>query len=255
VACVWEAPAGLDSVPSSSGGNTLNGFARLMSVSAAATVLTAATAVAPSTASAAASPVIQTPFTTCRSNLAAPNSVLIIGDSITALWFSATSAQFTAAHRPVCINAQAGRQTAGAVYQLARYKSGGLVKPQTTVVMAIGSNDTYGAKPGYMRWQVDNAQRVLRYGSRYVQPIVWVDVLNWSPNRGAAGQRLYGAGTWVVNLQLWQKDAQYPNLKVARWNALIRNNFTRYLYDGLHTNSYGNTARNALIMRTIGPAV
>jgi hypothetical protein len=228
---------------------------RFMSVVVAATVATAATAIAPLAASAAMPPVIQTAFTTCRSNLALANSVLIIGDSIAAQWFSATTAQFTAAHRPICINVQAGRQTADAVYQLSRYKSGGLVKPQTTVVMAIGSNDAYGAKPGYMSWQVDNVQRVLQYGRSYKQPVVWVDVLNWRSGVGLAKLRAYGAGTWVVNLQLWAKDAQYANLKVARWNAMIRNNYAKYLYDGLHTNSYGNTERNAVIMRTIGPTV
>ena len=205
-------------------------------------------AAAPATAATTTSALSQRPFYTCRLNLRAPNSVLIIGDSITAGWAAATAGQFTAAGRPVCIDAQGGRKTAGAVSQLSLYKKAGLVSPQTTVVMAVGSNDTYGAKDGYMRWQVDNVERIL--GSK--QPIIWVDVLNWTRNSGLAAQRAYGAGTWVVNLQLWQKDAQYPNLKVARWNAMIRNSPTTYLSDLLHTNSYGNTARNDLVMRTIG---
>jgi len=166
---------------------------------------------------------------------------------------TSTTAAFTAAGRPVCINAQSGRQTAEAVRQLARYKSAGLIRPQTTVVMAVGSNDTYGARAGYMRWQVDNVQRVLQYGKSYRQPVVWVDVLNWWRNRGVAAQRVYGAGTWVVNIQLWQKDAQYPNLRVAHWNALTGSHYTRYLIDGLHMSAYGITARNDLIMRTLGP--
>lgn len=228
----------------------MNNLRRLISVLAAATVAVAA---APATAHAAAPAVYQTAFSTCRARLASPNSVLLIGDSLTSAWMTSTTAAFTTAHRPVCINAQPGRQTAEAVRQLARYKSGGLIKPQTTVVMAIGSNDAYGARAGYMRWQVDNVQRVLQYGKSYRQPVVWVDVLNWWRNHGVAAQRVYGAGTWVVNIQLWQKDAQYPNLRVAHWNALIRSHYTPCLFDGLHMNAYGDAARNALIIRTLGP--
>ena len=207
--------------------------------------------VTPAPAQAAAATIYQTDPTTCRVNLAKPGAVLIIGDSITAGWFAASTAQYAAAGRPACINGQSGRVTAGAVTVLASYKSAGTITPITTVVMAIGSNDTYGAKNGYMRWQVDNVERVV--GMR--QPVVWVDVLNWSLSRGVAGQRVYGLGTWTVNLQLWGKDIQYPNLRVAHWNAMIRSTYTKYLSDLLHTNAYGNTARNNLITGTISPIV
>jgi hypothetical protein len=208
-------------------------------------------ALTPVPAQAATTTIYQTDPTTCRVNLAKPGAVLIIGDSITAGWFTASTAQYTAAGRPACINGQAGRATAGAVIVLASYKSAGMITPSTTVVMAIGSNDTYGAKNGYMRWQVDNVERVVGRS----QPVVWVDVLNWSLSRGVAGQRVYALGTWTVNLQLWAKDTQYPNLRVAHWNAMIRGTYKKYLSDLLHTNAYGNTARNDLITRTVGPIV
>ena len=218
---------------------------RLIAVTAAALT---AVAMVPATAHAATAPVYQTAFATCRANLAAPNSVLIIGDSITSGWFAAITAQFEAAGRPVCINAQPGRTIAGGVAQLSRYKTGGLVTPRMTVVMAVGSCGTYGATAGDIRWQVDNVVRIV--GTK--QRVVWVDVLRWVTNSGPVAQRAYGLGTWVVNLQLWAKDAQYPNVKVAHWNALIRSNYTKYVFDGLHATRYGNTARNDLIMRTIG---
>jgi len=208
-------------------------------------------ALTPVPAQAATATIYQTDPTTCRVNLAKPGAVLIIGDSITAGWFTASTAQYTAAGRPACINGQAGRATAGAVIVLASYKSAGMITPSTTVVMAIGSNNTYGAKNGYMRWQVDNVERVVGRS----QPVVWVDVLNWSLSRGVAGQRVYALGTWTVNLQLWAKDTQYPNLRVAHWNAMIRGTYKKYLSDLLHTNAYGNTARNDLITRTVGPIV
>ena len=208
-------------------------------------------ALTPAPAQAVGATIFQTDPATCRANLAKPGSVLIIGDSITAGWFAASTQQYAAAGRPVCINGQGGRTTAGAVTVLAGYKTAGMITPTTTVVMAIGSNDTYGAKDGYMRWQVDNVERVVGMS----QPLVWVDVLNWTSNRGVAAQHIYGLGTWTVNLQLWGKDTQYPNLTVAHWNAMIRNTYTKYLYDLLHTNAYGNTARNDLIMRTVGPIV
>lgn len=207
-----------------------------------------ATAVVPAPAVAATVPVYQTSSAACRSNLAAPRSILLIGDSITAGWFAATTAQLAAARRPACINAQAGRTTAQGVATLAAYKKAGMVTANTTVVMAVGSNDTRGAKDGYIRWQVDNVLRVV--GTR--QPVVWVDVLNWWVSHGVVAQRAYGAGTWVVNQQLWQKDAQYPSIRVAHWNAMIRSHYATYLFDGLHTNRFGNTARNNLILRTIG---
>jgi hypothetical protein len=134
---------------------------------------------------------------------------------------------------------------------LASYKSAGMITPSTTVVTAIGSNDTYDAKNGCMRWQVDNVERVIGRS----QPVVWVDILNWSLSRGVTGQRVYALGTWTVNLQLWDKDTQYPNLRVARWNAMIRGTNKKYLSDQLHTNAYGNTARNDLTTRTAGPLV
>jgi hypothetical protein len=220
-------------------------ISRLIAVVAAAAV---AVAMAPAPAEAAAA-IYQTSNATCRASLAQPGSVLIIGDSITAGWYQAVTAQLTAARRPVCVNAQAGRQTAGAVSILAGYKAAGMISAHTTVVMAIGSNDTYGAKSGYMRWMVDNTERVVGMS----QPLVWVDVLNWSLSRGAAGQKIYGNGTWTVNLQLWAKDTQYKNLTVAHWNSMIRNNYRAYLLDLLHTNSFGNTARDALIERTLAP--
>jgi hypothetical protein len=102
-----------------------------------------------------------------------------------------------------------------------------------------------------MRWQVDNVERAVGLSQR----VVWVDVLNWSLSRGLAGQVAYGNGTWVVNEQLWQKAVQYPNIRIARWNAMIRNSYAKYLLDLLHTNAYGDTARNDLIMRTVGPTV
>jgi hypothetical protein len=123
------------------GGNVINKLTRLITVIAVA-VAAATVALVPSPASAAVAPVLQTAPATCRANLAAPNSVLIIGDSIISGWFAATTAQFTAAHRRVCVNAQPGRLTAGAVSVLAGYKAEGIITANTTVVMAIGSNDT-----------------------------------------------------------------------------------------------------------------
>src|SRR5665811_666354 len=101
-------------------------------------------ALTPVPAQAATATIYQTDPTTCRVNLAKPGAVLIIGDSITAGWFTASTAQYTAAGRPACINGQAGRATAGAVIVLASYKSAGMITPSTTVVMAIGSNNTQG---------------------------------------------------------------------------------------------------------------
>jgi len=82
-------------------------------------------------------PAIQTPFLTCCAPLAAPNSVLITGDSIATRYLADTIAQFPAASRPACINAQAGGTTAGAVLELTRYCGSG--EAATTVIMEMGS--------------------------------------------------------------------------------------------------------------------
>ena len=95
-------------------------------------------ALTPVPAQAATATIYQTDPTTCRVNLAKPGAVLIIGDSITAGWFTASTAQYTAAGRPACINGQAGRATAGAVIVLASYKSAGMITPSTTVVRRLG---------------------------------------------------------------------------------------------------------------------
>jgi hypothetical protein len=232
----------------------LNRLGRLIVLVSVATAAVISTTAVSAPAIAAPAPVIQTLWSTCRARLAAPNSVLIIGDSITALYVTDTIAQFTAAGRPVCVNAQSGRKTADAVFQLSRYKAAGLVRPQTTVVMAVGSNDTYGAQDGYMSGQVDAVQRILQHGTDYTQPVVWVDVLRWSLDAGVAGQSIYRAGTTTVNLQLWQKDAQYQNLRVAHWYDLVSSNPTTYLYDLLHPTPFGSTARNRLIISTLGVA-
>jgi hypothetical protein len=108
-------------------------------------------ALTPVPAQAETATIYQSDPTTCQVNLAKPGAVLIIGDSITAGWFTASTAPYTTAGRPACINGQAGRATADAVTVLASYKSAGMTPPSTAVVMAIGSNDTYDAKNGYMR--------------------------------------------------------------------------------------------------------
>ena len=195
-------------------------------------------------------PVKSTPAAVCAANLAAPGGVLYIGDSITAGYFDAITAQFTAAGHPVCINARPGRPTQEGMDVLRAYKASGVIAPTTTVVMALGSNNTWTPRPGHMTWQVDNAIRVLGTS----QPIVWVDVLNWTFNRGLAKQHQYGLNTWAVNREIWARAARYPNIKVAHWNALLRtgNNYHAYTFDGLHTTGAGNTARQNLVLATIG---
>ena len=194
-------------------------------------------------------PIYQTDPATCRSNLAERRSILLIGDSITSRWFATITAQLAAAGRPACINAQSGRITVQGVAALVAYKKAGTVTSNTTVVMAVGSNDALDAEDGYMGRQVDNVVRLLGAS----QPVVWVDVLNSLVNQGGAAEPGYTAGALVVNRQLWQKDAQYPSVKVAHWNAMVlASPGGGYLLDGLHTSQRGNAARNDLILRTVG---
>ena len=203
---------------------------------------------APARKSGSTSPIYQTDPATCRSNLAEPRSILLIGDSITSRWFATITAQLATAGRPACINAQSGRVTAQGVAALAAYKKAGMVTSHTTVVMAVGSNDVPDAQDGYMGWQVDNVVRILGTA----QPVGWVDVLNSRVSQGHAAEPGYTAGALVVNRQLWQKDAQYPSVKVAHWNAMVlASSGGGYLLDGLHTSQRGNAARNDLILRTV----
>lgn len=213
-----------------------------------AALFAAATVTLAPAAFAAASPVLQTPYVQCQAALANPNGVLFIGDSITALGFDDITAQFAAAGRPVCIDTSGGRQTAEGVYRLSLYFALGMVRPTTSVVMALGSNDTLNP-PGWMQTQITSAMKLLgptRHG-------YWVHVFNYSPH-GSAPQWKYIQGTRRVGEEIKWGAARYHNITTVPWPTLVMASYPKLLSpDLLHPTAAGNHARTQLILATMKP--
>jgi len=196
------------------------------------------------------SPVVQTPFKRCRTALADPNGVLVIGDSITALGFENITAQFAAAGRPVCINARDGRRTDEGVYQLSRFVSGGLVGPNTSVVMALGSNDVL-RPASEMKTNIVRTMQLL--GTQ--RNVYWVHAFNylwWD----TVPQWRYVRGTRRVGEEIKWGAAHYGNLTTVPWPTLVKATYPALLsQDLLHPTPDGNAARTRLILETMKPTV
>jgi len=194
--------------------------------------------------------VLQTPVDRCRAALADPNGVLVIGDSITGLGFADITAQFAAAGRPVCINARGGRRTDEGVAQLSRYVAAGMLRPATSVVMALGSNDVLRPK-GEMKTNIVRASRLL--GAR--RNVYWVHVFNylwWD----VVPQWKYVRGTRRVGEEIKWGVRHFPNITPVQWPTLVKKTYPALLQrDLLHPTPKGNSARTRLILAAMKPRV
>jgi hypothetical protein len=155
--------------------------------------------------------------------------------------------QFSAAGRPVCVNAQSGRQTAEGLRQLALYWSDGLIKADTSIVMALGTNDVLD-RPDVMKTEVESALRIVGPAHQ----MYWVHVFNyWAGS--PVPQSSFIAGTQRVTDEINGVAMRYANLTPVQWPALVmRSDYPSLLLPDLtHPTTGGSQARTRLILNTI----
>jgi lysophospholipase L1-like esterase len=161
--------------------------------------------------------------------------------------FADIVSQFTSAGRPVCINAQSGRQTAEGLRLLGQYWSQGLIKANTSIVMALGTNDVLDP-PNVMRTEVESAVRTVGPAHQ----VYWVHVFNyWAAS--SVPQSYFIAGTRRVSDEINWVAMHYGNLTTVRWPALVLASSypSLLLADLTHPTRGGSQVRTALILNTI----
>ena len=161
-------------------------------------------------------PVVATTAATCRAVARWPKGVTVIGDSLTAQSVSEISRQFRAAGRPVCVNAQGGRQTSQAVSVLRTMRASRMLAP--TVVLALGTNDVYTSTV------VFNAAAKAALDLTATRSTVWAVGYRATEPMGSA--RIEGL------VGQWQESS--PRLTSARWSGVAVSHPEIFRPDRIH---------------------
>jgi hypothetical protein len=148
---------------------------------------------------------------------------------------------------PLAVNNWSSRPTSGAVDALQQWASTyGLPR---RILMASGSNDIFD--PPKFAAQVARAVSIV--GQNRILYWVNLQVVRKSVTSTVqlADQR---NGSWL-NMQLYDQQEKYPNLRIIRWAEWLwvkPYRLTHYLRDGVHpTVPLGQDARNELIVQSL----
>ena len=191
----------------------------------AAAVVTAAIAIPATTATALDGPVVTgSTGASCAAIASDPLSVTVIGDSLTVLSIESIKAEFKAANRPLCFNAQSGRRSDQAVSTISGMKSAGQLGK--TVVLALGTNDTQLTNP-YL-----NKTYKSLLGYTYPRPTTFA--IGWR------GTDPYNAGRVQMLMTEW--DNAIDRVYSVRWGDVAKAHPEYLTSDGIHPNATGQKA-------------
>lgn len=139
------------------------------------------------------------------------------------------------------------RPTSGAVDALQQWATAyGLPR---RILMASGSNDIFD--PPKFAAQVDRAMSIVGDS----RTLYWVNLQVVRKAQTAAVQLADQRNSSWLNMQLYDAQEKYPNLRVIRWAEWLwvkPYRLTNYLRDGVHTSiPLGQDARNELIVQAL----
>jgi hypothetical protein len=148
---------------------------------------------------------------------------------------------------PMAVHNWSSRPTSGAVDALQQWASTyGLPK---RILMASGSNDIFD--PPKFAAQIARAVSIV--GAN--RTLYWVDIQVVRKSVTAAVQLADQRNSSWLNMQLYDAQEKYPNLRIIRWAEWLwvkPYRLLNYLRDGVHpTVPLGQNARNELIVQSL----
>ena len=147
----------------------------------------------------------------------------------------------------MAVNNWSSRPTSGAVDALQQWASTyGLPR---RILMASGSNDIFD--PPKFAAQVDRAISIVGQN----RTLFWVDLQVVRTAQTAAVQLADQRNSSWLNMQLYDAQKKYPNLRIIRWAEWLwvkPYRLANYLRDGVHPSvPLGQDARNELIVQSL----
>lgn len=147
----------------------------------------------------------------------------------------------------MAVNNWSSRPTSGAVDALQQWASTyGLPR---RILMASGSNDIFD--PPKFAAQVDRAISIVGQN----RTLFWVDLQVVRTAQTAAVQLADQRNSCWLNMQLYDAQKKYPNLRIIRWAEWLwvkPYRLANYLRDGVHPSvPLGQDARNELIVQSL----
>ncbi len=170
----------------------------------------------------------------CARAAAAPNGVLVLGDSISSKDFTGLGATLTRNGLVPCVLAQRSGRVEDLLRQITRLK----IPIPRTILVALGNNDVFTDRR--YRYQM---YRVMQLAGPS-RNIVWTTI--WRTRTGAyLRQQQYNAR--VINQIVWDVSRLRPRSVVVDWyTEAIRH--PAWLYDGIHLTSPGLARRYSLFV-------
>jgi hypothetical protein len=178
----------------------------------------------------------------------ATNGVFMFGDSISVQDGKALAIRMLDRDgSQMAVHNWTGRPTSGAVDALQQWASTyGLPH---RILMASGSNDIFD--PPKFAAQVDRAMHIAGQS----RTVFWVNIQAVRSAMTASVQLADQRNTSWLNMQLYDAQEKYPNLRIIRWAEWLwikPYRLVNYLRDGVHPSvPLGQDARNELITQSL----
>ncbi|NUR27707.1 MAG: hypothetical protein HOV83_17995 [Catenulispora sp.] len=176
------------------------------------------------------------------------NGVYMFGDSISVQDGKALAIRLLNRNgTQLAVNNWSSRPSSGAVDALQAAASAyGLPR---RILMASGSNDIFD--PPKFRAQVDRAMSIAGRD----RTVFWVDIQVVRRSVTATVQQADQRNSAWLNMQLYDAQTKYPNLRIIRWAEWLwvkPYRLLNYLRDGVHPSvPLGQDARNELIVQSL----
>ncbi len=176
------------------------------------------------------------------------NGVYMFGDSISIQDGKALATRLLGRDgSQMAVHNWASRPTSGAVDALQQWATTyGLPR---RILMASGSNDIFD--PPKFAAQIDRAMSIVGQS----RTLFWVDLQVVRTAQTAAVQLADQRNASWLNMQLYDAQEKYPNLRIIRWAEWLwvkPYRLANYLRDGVHPSvPLGQDARNELIVQTL----
>ncbi|GAA1604172.1 MULTISPECIES: hypothetical protein [Kribbella] len=176
------------------------------------------------------------------------NGVFMFGDSISVQDGKALAIRLLNRNgTQLAVNNWSSRPSSGAVDALQAAASAyGLPR---RILMASGSNDIFD--PPKFRAQVDRAMSIAGRD----RTVFWVDIQVVRRSVTATVQQADQRNSAWLNMQLYDAQTKYPNLRIIRWAEWLwvkPYRLLNYLRDGVHPSvPLGQDARNELIVQSL----
>jgi hypothetical protein len=147
----------------------------------------------------------------------------------------------------LAVNNWSSRPTSGAVDALQQWAAAyGLPR---RILMASGSNDIFD--PPKFAAQLDRAMSVVGRN----RTVYWVNIQAVRKSVGATMQLADQRNSSWLNMQMYDAQERYPNLRIIRWAEWLwvkPYRLLNYLRDGVHPSvPLGQDARNELIVQSL----